>query len=185
MTRWFLPSRTRLQTWCRRACVAISSALCGLATAAWIASYYHFSHYEFGPLVEGMGNGSQTIVSSMDGIFGLGQMRSRNNGSGIPKPDECINMPRLTNLYGFQYLHTAGPGDPIVNGAPSTWASWWLGVPYWSLVLLGGLYPAVVVRRVVLVRWRQSQHQCPTCGYDLRASGTVCPECGHANQLVG
>ena len=47
-------------------------------------------------------------------------------------------------------------------------------IPFWMLVLLFGIYPAI---RLIRHRRRRSGH-CPTCGYDLRATPERCPECG-------
>lgn len=56
-----------------------------------------------------------------------------------------------------------------------------LSTPYWPLVLLAGIAPAVWLRRTyrahrlaVFARRRLCSH----CGYDLRASPGRCPECG-------
>ena len=47
-------------------------------------------------------------------------------------------------------------------------------VPFWMLVLLFGIYPAIR-----LIRHRRRRFGlCPTCGYDLRATPQRCPECG-------
>jgi len=55
-------------------------------------------------------------------------------------------------------------------------------VPYWFLVLLFGLAPAIHIVRTGFrtgrrARWR-GQGRCLSCGYDLRASAERCPECG-------
>jgi formylglycine-generating enzyme required for sulfatase activity len=52
-------------------------------------------------------------------------------------------------------------------------------VPHWALFLMLG-WPAyrLLRRRWIARRWRKNG-KCVRCGYDLRASGDVCPECGH------
>jgi hypothetical protein len=50
--------------------------------------------------------------------------------------------------------------------------------PYWPVVLLTGVAPAVGVWRVVRRRRRARRGLCRECGYDLRASPHGCPECG-------
>ena len=57
-----------------------------------------------------------------------------------------------------------------------------LAVAYGWLVAAAALYPAVrlgglAVRVARQRRWRR-RNQCPSCGYDLRASPGRCPECG-------
>jgi hypothetical protein len=54
-------------------------------------------------------------------------------------------------------------------------------LPYWILVLLFAIAPALSARRVWLhrrARRRRRANACPACGYDLRASPERCPECG-------
>lgn len=55
-------------------------------------------------------------------------------------------------------------------------------VPYWMLLLVGGL--AVFGRRLVWTpivrRRRRRRGLCQACGYDLRGSAERCPECGRA-----
>jgi hypothetical protein len=59
-------------------------------------------------------------------------------------------------------------------------------VPLWFLVLATALPP---LHWLLVLRRRRSrevlarQGRCAECGYDLRASGDVCPECGHAREV--
>jgi hypothetical protein len=52
-----------------------------------------------------------------------------------------------------------------------------LALPWWLLSLLFALRPALLLRRRLARRHHRPGH-CPTCGYDLRATPTRCPECG-------
>ena len=55
-------------------------------------------------------------------------------------------------------------------------------VQYWLITFLAGL-PAMwwlVTRRAVLQTFRQRRGLCAHCGYDVRASKDVCPECGRS-----
>jgi hypothetical protein len=56
--------------------------------------------------------------------------------------------------------------------------------PWWAITATLALLPLVglvaFVRRVLRGRQRQSRGLCRVCGYDLRASGGRCPECGSA-----
>ena len=49
--------------------------------------------------------------------------------------------------------------------------------PHWAVAVVAGLAPLVWLRRHLLQRRRQSG-RCVTCGYDLRATPSKCPECG-------
>ncbi len=62
-----------------------------------------------------------------------------------------------------------------------------VAVPYWALLLLAALAPALWVRSWLKVRRREVSGLCPRCGYDLRAAPEAigallprCPECGAA-----
>ena len=55
-------------------------------------------------------------------------------------------------------------------------------IPYWFLILISTPLVIVSARRYLL-RWRwQSAGRCTSCGYDLRFSSGVCPECGAADR---
>jgi hypothetical protein len=92
-------------------------------------------------------------------------------------------------LAGFTW--DAWDGFPIGSAlAGSEWVletrGWRLvRVPYWFLAVAGALWPGIWVvgrvRRIVAAeRLRRARERgvCPGCGYDLRASGERCPECG-------
>lgn len=52
-----------------------------------------------------------------------------------------------------------------------------LAIPLWSLTLISSFPPLIwLVNR--LRRKRRLPTACPTCGYDLRATPDLCPECG-------
>jgi hypothetical protein len=62
-------------------------------------------------------------------------------------------------------------------------------VSYWMLAVATGLLPAawMVFRLLAIVRQikrvtRHLRQQCPTCGYDLRATPAQCPECGAVSE---
>jgi hypothetical protein len=54
-------------------------------------------------------------------------------------------------------------------------------LPYWFLAILGGILPSLWLvrrRRESVRRRRAAAGLCSRCGYDLRASGDTCSECG-------
>jgi hypothetical protein len=60
-----------------------------------------------------------------------------------------------------------------------------LHAPWWSLALTFSLAPALSAwRRHRRARRRPKPGHCPHCHYDLRATPTRCPECGHPTGTV-
>ncbi len=54
-------------------------------------------------------------------------------------------------------------------------------IPHWFLALLFAVLPALYLRAAIRSRKRRLRGQCPTCGYDLRATPERCPECGRVS----
>ena len=88
-------------------------------------------------------------------------------------------------------LHTAN------SGLPTAWERFGFGyaagtdaysfrriilVPCWSIVVIAGVIPAVLLwgRRRMRVSGMRRENRCVACGYDLRATPDRCPECGTA-----
>ncbi|MDB5320318.1 MAG: hypothetical protein JWN40_1949 [Phycisphaerales bacterium] len=64
-----------------------------------------------------------------------------------------------------------------------------VGTPYWTLAL-APLSPLVLLsmvrlRRRQVRRLREQTGRCVRCGYDLRETPGVCPECGSGNRKIG
>jgi hypothetical protein len=57
-------------------------------------------------------------------------------------------------------------------------SSWEISCPLWIVALLLAAPPAVNVRRWRRAHRRHRSGLCRSCGYDLRATPTHCPECG-------
>jgi hypothetical protein len=63
-------------------------------------------------------------------------------------------------------------------------AGWWAVVPLWMPATLLILVPAIRITAWVQRRWRIRKRRllghCLVCGYDLRETPEMCPECGTA-----
>ena len=98
------------------------------------------------------------------------------HGQQLPNPDKSYTYGKPTghtfwNRLGFQYDHRLGR-------SPTT-HYYELSIPFRALAALFAL-PLLI--RGAFFLFRKSchlPHACPACGYDLRATPTRCPECGH------
>jgi hypothetical protein len=96
-------------------------------------------------------------------------------GSKWAWESSAFSPPADEMVFGFLFLH--GRTD---RGAEYH-SSHELMVPYWLLIALTALPPAVALVRLRRRRSRLASGRCSACGYDLRGgSGNVCPECGAA-----
>jgi hypothetical protein len=76
----------------------------------------------------------------------------------------------------------AAAGPPPVMSAVSPWLLTWpydaWMIPYWAPVVILSLPLGKALLGFVKRWWRRRQGLCAGCGYDLRESPDVCPECG-------
>jgi len=78
--------------------------------------------------------------------------------------------------FGFgvgQYASTSSEGTDWTTYGHTAVRS-----PHWFISILLIVPPAMVLRRVMRLRYRRRAGLCPACGYDLRATPDRCPECG-------
>jgi hypothetical protein len=82
---------------------------------------------------------------------------------------------------GFGYLRyyrfAFGSAPPDHPGTGRYWGRTYLvTAPAWAMILAFAVLPLLRLAR--RLRRRPPVGQCPTCGYDLRATPGRCPECG-------
>ncbi|UCE62367.1 MAG: hypothetical protein JSU63_11760 [Phycisphaerales bacterium] len=77
--------------------------------------------------------------------------------------------------WGFGYQSSLVPGPRGVTHKSTA-----LTAPLWAVVVLFGIYPAIVfIRGPRTRRQRKTKNLCADCGYDLTGNESgVCPECG-------
>lgn len=123
-----------------------------------------------------------------------GENRSATRGwshMSVPNTWSASRMAKWTpgrffGLLNFSYVRSRDESDAIGRD-PSTRMDvqakrvrrhWSLAVPYWFLVAISGSIPGIGLYSAVRRLKRGYAGCCRQCGYDLRASGGVCPECG-------
>jgi hypothetical protein len=82
----------------------------------------------------------------------------------------------------YQYPGKPEYLEPRLSVRPGEWR---VGVPFWLPLLFALALPAWQVGRWRHARRRDRQGRCSACGYDLRASGDRCPECGTPRPVGG
>jgi hypothetical protein len=90
----------------------------------------------------------------------------------------CNRQPRVL----FSLVSWSRLGFGVESGRPRAPSAGNLVicVPYWFVILIPPGLLALRIRRARRLGSAASRGLCARCGYDLRASGSVCPECGKA-----
>jgi|SRR5690348_13210439 len=89
--------------------------------------------------------------------------------------DDTFAAPATTwSIAGFRAA--AGDFALFTGPPPSLYRA--LLLPYWFVLVISAPLPVMVAHRFIQrTRWKWTG-RCLSCGYDLRASGGRCPECG-------
>jgi hypothetical protein len=64
------------------------------------------------------------------------------------------------------------------SGGPPPREERWLRVPYWMMLVMLFPLPVIWMARFARVQSQGVGGRCLNCGYDIRACGNVCSECG-------
>jgi len=140
----------------RLGCAAAVSALAlVILTSAWLLSYWHLA-WDF--------PGRQCHVFVWQGILEFAYSHKAADSSEIP----------LTNTFGsFRYF--------ALRWLPTyvhTARGWSMHLPIWIAVLPFAIAPTLYIVRGNQADRRRRRGLCMACGYDVRWSGSKCPECG-------
>ena len=179
---------------------AISLALCALATALWVRSYsgsdsvtcrwmtaadaHHTEHR--GQEIQWT-LGQVRFLIRHDTAYFPGQMtpdaakpqwtyfRYGQGHAGWDAPPATDLLSRL----GFAIWET-GLSTSFSDSSDRVWAA-----PAWLLTVAFAVLPAAWAFGAYRRRRRRQAGRCTNCGYDLRASGERCPECGSVKLASG
>jgi hypothetical protein len=96
-----------------------------------------------------------------------------------PSPATPLQPPSFSRRFaGFE--HTVLYGYPMIASSfnpPMPDLTHIRAMPLWPPAVLFALLPAHALYRAIRGR-RLAKHECPNCGYDMRATPDRCPECG-------
>jgi hypothetical protein len=183
-------------------CVSAASlVLCGALLVLWVRSYWFWDRVTYGTAATNEGQYAGGYISNIFGDLNLtvwirqdpkakgqaggGKWLSGRNTRKLEvyKSGRQSYMKSIgaTGMLGFwlsarKYSPNAGRSPNPGGRAPlPLQPTWIISVPYWLLILLTALLPAIWFYRW----WRHPPAgHCSVCGYDLRASKDRCPECG-------
>ncbi len=85
---------------------------------------------------------------------------------------------------GFNLKAGSGQSPSSDTAAGNRWQYRCIVVPHWALFLPLAWAPALRLRHLWIRRQRWKKDLCLNCGYDVRASGEVCSECGSSLRKV-
>jgi hypothetical protein len=151
----------------------------------WVLSYRWLAQIYF---VTASKNEGGTITSCNGALsyFCRTELPKRNESVGFsyswnwaPRSEIHVFGVDVYGITSFGFARetmTAGSGESVAEGTPTVGMTE-LVFPHW-IVVLSGLIPSSLL---ILKRYRARRRRpgnCPTCGYDLRATPDRCPECG-------
>jgi hypothetical protein len=160
----------------KHAATALSALLCAATVALWVRSDQGWDVLRYDTPLRTSALHSRGAQLAFTSMRHLTPSPSPNESSGGFKLEHWPVTASLTgNPSGF-----AGFVNSPVDAKDGKGLFTLCVVPHWALVLAFATAPAATSLRLARRRRRRRKPpgHCPTCGYDLRATPTRCPECG-------
>jgi hypothetical protein len=173
-----------------------SLLICVAASAVWVRSCFIGDGLRW--WVELPGNGGEVLREERSAYTARGHfafthtsrhpmtdnrataaLKAQPSLAGGPRVWSWKHQPALWNAPQDSFPRWLGFGAATVSRPALNHFALWL--PLWAIVLATGAWPAyffVKLNCAYRRRCREISGRCVTCGYDLRASGDRCPECG-------
>jgi hypothetical protein len=174
----------RLFRWTLRILSALSLSFCILFICLGIRSYFRTDDI-YAPSVRGI-DSSPMVTYSYVGLFSnrgtiwLQFYRTRYSNDIFISPSAF--GPTIWRVTQAQKGKSSGwTNDEFafrLNQEPGDF-SLFVVFPYWLAALVTAILPAAFIYRVIRSRRAIRAGHCRTCGYDIRATPTRCPECGN------
>ena len=170
----------------RRVTLGCSLVLCLAVAVLWVRSYWIVDTFSWCSRLD------DHLVASAGGRIAYGDARwpngrvvvrlrhdaaRRNGPAWFERPDHVDGF----RFIGFEYSKEALP-----RRSGRVWLSFYvppwrlLAIPYGAVLALALIHPAARWMAWGRRKGRRRRGLCVQCGYDLRASGARCPECGRA-----
>jgi hypothetical protein len=156
----------------------VSLLLCLATAGLWIHGIWYSDEVIY--------RADKWIVSaeSNDHTFSFSHFSFPNGVATALRGFDFESQPPMFNVSTFSWKTLgffAGSMAPRENGVPQP--IHFVNIPHWFVVLLFSIFPACLMARKI--KSRISAGLCTVCGYDLRASPGVCPECGNGRRDSG
>ena len=157
------------------ALVALSLLGCLAVTGLWARGYWRYDLLgcRFGTTSWMLGSYRGHLLwatGTADGGEGRAEWYGHESGTGLDAAGvwQFLRTNAAWNVAGFSYTGAVDKDLPVSV----------LITPSWSLALLLGVLPGMLLLRSRRRRVRLRENLSPSCGYDLRATPDRCPECG-------